>query len=136
MGRRRTNPPLQLPDRIPASELANWMRVNGISENLLALELSVRYRTVDGWLRGYRPAPAWLEQRINYRAVGPNAKLPRYGERWPDEPQPAPVWLPPAPVATPVATTPCEHCGNPLAPGADCTWWSCPGNDDAPPEDE
>lgn len=128
MGRKRTNPTIRLPDRIPASELANWMRVNGISTNQLALELSIRYRTVDGWLRGYRPAPAWLEQRINYRAVGPNAKLPPYGERWPVVPQSAPR---PAPVATPAT---CE-CGAELLPDGTCSFHFCPFSDDDPPED-
>jgi len=129
MGRTRTNPTLQLPDRIPASELANWMRVNGISTNLLALELSVRYRTVDGWLRGYRPAPAWLEQRINYRAVGPSAKLPPYGERWPVVVQPAPR---PTPMATPAT---CE-CGAALLPDGTCSFHFCPFSDDDAPDDE
>lgn len=95
MGRRRTTPPVQSrPDRIPAGELAHWMQVNDISANLLAHELVVKYRTVQGWLRGYRPTPAWLEQRINYVAMGAKPKLPFYGKRWPveaKEPAPPPL---------------------------------------------
>lgn len=83
MGRRRQNLPADLPDRIPGAELAQWMRVNDISSNLLAKELGVKFSTVQGWLRGYRPTPAWLERRIKYIAMGSTGhKLPFYGKRW------------------------------------------------------
>ena len=84
MGRKRTSPPLdRRTDRIHCTELRSWMFVNDISPHTLARELSLRYGTVAGWMRGYRHPPEWLEQRINYAAALDNPKLPPYGKRWP-----------------------------------------------------
>jgi hypothetical protein len=87
MGRKRTKTPAILPDRIQPTELAHWMRVNCISPNTLARELGLTYATVQAWLRGYSPAPRWLEQYINLASMLPKSKMPLYGKRWEDNRQ-------------------------------------------------
>lgn len=83
MARKRTNGPVEArPDRIAAGALADWMTLNAISPNLLSRELGVEFTTVQGWLRGYRHPPNWLEQRINYEARAVPPRLPFYGKRW------------------------------------------------------
>jgi hypothetical protein len=58
------------------------MEDNAIPVNLLAKELSVTFTTIQGWLRGYRHPPAWLEERINYEAHAVPQRLPFWGKRW------------------------------------------------------
>lgn len=88
MGRPRTRVVVRKRDRIPPEELQRWMKYNGVSINQLAVALSsflgwgaVKHDTVQGWLRNYRPAPAWLEHRINFVADH-GGKLPRFNEHW------------------------------------------------------
>lgn len=135
MGRPRERVFIRKPDRIAAADLAHWMRANDISINQLSIALSslhgfsnCKYRTVEGWLSEHSHCPANLQHRINFVADHGGA-LPRYGEAWRDEPQPAP------PLARMTAIASCEHCGSVLTPAGDCTWSFCPGNDDDPPED-
>lgn len=84
MGRKRTRVPLdRRGDRIHFTELRSWMFANDLSPHTLAKELSLKYSTIEGWLRGYRHPPEWLEARINYAAALANPKLPPYGKHWP-----------------------------------------------------
>jgi hypothetical protein len=88
MGRPRTRSPSAMPDRISGHALGSWLRANNVSVHTLARYLDVKYATINGWIAGYRPAPGWLERRIN-ESADYHGRFPRWGEYREAEPLPA-----------------------------------------------